>query len=124
MISYIPEAWLEALNNQSAWIDKPDERAAELSARAMDLHCRRQVDADTLSDMLEMVEAGRWYILGEIEEAYTLVGLFGYFPEECEWGTLVKVGEGEAVGRTPGKGSSEAWGKFETLDVPRVDGDR
>ena len=124
MISYIPEAWLEALNCQPSWIDKPDDYAAMLSDRAMDLHRRRQVDADTLSDMLEMVEAGRWYILGEIEEAYTLVGLFGYFPEECEWGTLVKVGEGEAVGRTPGRDTSEAWGKFGALDVPTVDGDR
>ena len=121
MISHIPEAWLEALNNQPAWIDKPDDYAAALSARAMDLHRRRQIDADTLSDMLEMVEAGRWYMLVEIEEAYALVGLFGYFPEECEWGTLVKVGEEEAVGRTPGRETSEAWEKFGALDVPRID---
>lgn len=91
MISHIPEAWLEALNCQPAWIDKPDDYAAALSARAMDLHRRRQVDADTLSDMLEMVEAGLWYMLVEREEAYAL-GLFGYHPEVCEWGTLIKVG--------------------------------
>ena len=91
MNSHIPEAWLEALNNQSEWIDRPDERAFELSARAMDLHRRRQVDADTLSGMLEMVESGRWYMLVEIEEAYA-IGLFGDHPEVCEWGTLIKVG--------------------------------
>ena len=121
MISYIPEAWLEALNSQPSWIDRPDSYAAALSARAMDMHRRRQIDAGMLSDMLEMVEAGRWYMLVEREEAYTLAGLFGYFPEECEWGTPVKAGEEEAVGRTPGKGSSEAWDKFGTLDVPNVD---
>ena len=119
MISHIPEAWLEALNCQPAWIDNPDGRAAELSARAMDLHRRRQVDADTLSDMLEMVEAGRWYMLVEIEEAYAL-GLFGYYPEECELGQLVRVGEREEIGRTPRREASEAWDKFGTLDVPNV----
>ena len=79
MNSYIPEAWLEALNNQPSWIDKPDEWAAMLSARAMDLHRRHQVDSGTLSDMLEMVEAGLWYMLVEREEAYA-IGLFRDHP--------------------------------------------
>ena len=91
MITHISEAWLADLNLQPAWIHRPDEYAFELSARAMDLHRRGQVDAETLSDMLEMVEAGRWYMLVEIEEAYA-IGLFGYHPEVCEWGTLIKVG--------------------------------
>ena len=54
---------------------------------ALDAHRRREVSAGELANMLEMAEAGRWWALGRIEEAYGL-DLFGYHPEVSERGRL------------------------------------
>jgi len=65
---------------------------------------RREVDADQLSEMLELAEAARLWALTEREEAWSL-GLFQYENwVDIEPGRIV-------VGRTPGRigGLSNTW---------------
>lgn len=75
MTPYLPEAWLADLKDRGSWITDPDGWASALSARAMEMHGRCEIASANLADMLEMVEAGRWWALSEIEEAFDL-GIF------------------------------------------------
>ncbi|MEX5587055.1 hypothetical protein ABFV45_06215 [Pseudomonas urmiensis] len=93
MISGLPRAWLDELNDQFALATDPDGRAAVLCAMAMAAHRRREVDADQLSEMLEFAEAARLYGLNDHEEAYAM-GLFEY-ESEAEWDRQVIKGFGK-----------------------------
>lgn len=69
MISGLPRAWLDELNDQFALATDPDGRAAVLCAMAMAAHRRREVDADQLCEMLEFAEAARVWALLEHEQS-------------------------------------------------------
>ncbi|WP_079229391.1 hypothetical protein [Pseudomonas putida] len=81
MMSSLPRAWLDELNDQCELATDPDGRAAVLSEMAMAAHRRREVDADQLCEMLEFVESARLYGLAEHEEWYAC-GLFKYTEPE------------------------------------------
>ena len=68
MMVGLPQAWLDELNDQAELLTDPDGRAAVLSEMAMAAHRRREVDAEQLSEMLEFVEAARYFGLNEVEE--------------------------------------------------------
>lgn len=89
-MSGLPMAWLAELDDHFALVTDPDGRAAVLSEMAHAAHRRGEVDAEDLTDMLELAEAGRYWALTEHEEAWHL-GLFGDFPEEPVW--AVRVGK-------------------------------
>lgn len=96
----IPRPWLDELYDGPALVTDPDGRAAVLAEMAYAASRRREVDAGTLSDMLELAEAARTWALLEHEEAWA-IGLLRYESAE-EWerdepGRIV-------VGRAPGKG--------------------
>lgn len=96
MISGLPRAWLDELNDQFALATDPDGRAAVLCAMALAAHRRREVDADQLSEMLEFAEAARLYGLNEHEDAYAM-GLFGYHDPLPDWGIQVIRGVGKVA---------------------------
>jgi hypothetical protein len=97
MMTGIPQAWLDELNDQSALITDPDGRAAVLDEMAYAAHRRREVCDDNLVDMLELAEAARAWALLEHDEAWH-IGLFQYEGfEDHEPGRIV-------VGRAPKKG--------------------
>ncbi|MFJ4347793.1 hypothetical protein [Pseudomonas sp. NPDC089401] len=81
MMSELPRAWLDELNDEFALATDPDGRSAVLSEMAMAAHRRREVDADQLCEMLEFVESARLYGLTEHEEWYA-IGLFKYTEPE------------------------------------------
>jgi len=66
----LPAEWVAELKDQSALITDPDGRAAVLSEMAFGAYRRGEASDDDLSAMLEMVEAGRWWAMSEIEEAF------------------------------------------------------
>ncbi len=66
----LPGGWVAALNDQSALITDPDGRAAVLSEMAFGAYRRGEASDDDLTDMLEMVEAGKLWAMSEIEEAF------------------------------------------------------
>lgn len=71
MMTGIPQAWLDELNDQFALVTDPDGRAAVLDEMAYAAHRRREVSAEDLVDMLELSEAARaWGLMG-IKEALT-----------------------------------------------------
>jgi len=96
MMSKLPRAWLDELNDHCALATDPDGRAAVLSEMAMAAHRRREVDADQLCEMLEFAEAARLFGLSEHEDAYA-IGLFGNREPEPDWGGQIFKG----VGRFP-----------------------
>ena len=69
MMSRLPRAWLDELNDQFALATDPDNRAAVLAEMAMAAHRRGEVDAGQLCEMLEFAEAARLWALVEDEEA-------------------------------------------------------
>lgn len=96
----IPRPWLDELYDSAALVTDPDGRAAVLNEMAYAASRRREVDAGTLSDMLELAEAARTWALLEHEEGCA-IGLLS-FESAGEWerdepGRIV-------VGRTPEEG--------------------
>lgn len=63
MMVGIPQAWVAELDDQTALINDPDERAAVLSEMAYAAHRRQEVDEGDLVDMLEIVESARLWAL-------------------------------------------------------------
>ncbi|HDS1735452.1 hypothetical protein [Pseudomonas sp. BP8] len=92
MMSRLPRAWLDELNDQFALTTDPDNRAAVLAEMAMAAHRRGEVDADQLCEMLEFTEAARLYGLNEHEDMYAC-GLRGYHDPLPEWGVEVIKGQ-------------------------------
>ena len=66
-------------------VTSPDGQRAKLRALANLAYQRRQVDADELSDMLEVTDAAREWGLLELEEGYHL-GLFHHAEHGLEAG--------------------------------------
>ncbi|MFV3379597.1 hypothetical protein [Pseudomonas sp. NY15354] len=95
MMVGIPQAWLDELNDQAELINDPDGRAIVLAEMAFAAHRRREVDSDQLSDMLEFVEAARYFGLNEVDEWYEL-GIFGHHEPLPEWGNQFFKGVGKA----------------------------
>jgi hypothetical protein len=77
MMSGIPKAWLDELNDQFSLVTDPDGRAAVLDEMAYYAHRRREVSTENLVDMLELAESARLWALLEHEEAWH-IGLFQY----------------------------------------------
>ncbi|MFJ4256525.1 hypothetical protein ACIP01_06140 [Pseudomonas monteilii] len=100
MMTGIPQAWMDELNDRFALVTDPEGRAAVLDAMTYAAHRRGEVSEGNLVDMLELAELARvWALLGH-EEAH-LIGLFSYEISNSldgdEPGRIV-------VGRTPGWG--------------------
>ena len=97
MMTGIPQAWMDELNDRFALVTDPDGRAAVLDEMAYAAHRRREVGDDNLVDMLELAESARAWALLEHEDAWHL-GLFEYE------GWVEREPERIAVGGTPGRG--------------------
>lgn len=93
MMEGIPKAWLDELNDQFSLVTDPDGRAAVLDEMAYAAHRRREVNSETLVDMLELAEAGRVWALMEHEEAWA-IGLFGDYEPDHHGGYHVIKGAG------------------------------
>lgn len=91
MMAGIPQAWVGELDDQTALVTDPDGRAAVLSEMAYAARRRRDIDDDTLVDMLELAEAARMWALMEHEQAWAL-GLFGDYPQDHPGGAQVMKG--------------------------------
>ena len=70
MMAGIPQAWIDELNDQFALITDPDGRAAVLDEMAYAANRRREVSAEHLVDMLEIVESARLWALDESERGW------------------------------------------------------
>ena len=81
MMAALPKAWLAELNDHSELITDPDGRAAVLCEMAYAAHRRREVDSSQLSEILEFVEAARWWAHNELEEAWD-IGIFAEYPPD------------------------------------------
>lgn len=92
----IPQAWALELDDRAALVTDPDARAAVLSEMAYAARRRRDIDDDTLVDMLELAEAARMWALMEHEEAWAL-GLFGEYPQDHPRGAQVIHGSGKPI---------------------------
>jgi hypothetical protein len=68
-------AWKLMVEDRQDLVTDPDGQRAKLRELAMLAYQRYQVDADELSDMLEITEAAREWGLLELEEGYHL-GMF------------------------------------------------
>jgi len=79
----LPSAWLAELDDSFELIVDPDGRAAVLAEMAFATRRRGEIDDGQLSDMLEFVEAARYWGLQEQEEAWHL-GIF-YYESEADW---------------------------------------
>lgn len=75
MMVGMPQAWLDELNDQCELSTDPDGRAAVLSEMAMAAHRRREVDADQLCEMLELVESARLWALEHEPSGGQLIGV-------------------------------------------------
>ncbi|MEN5033796.1 hypothetical protein [Pseudomonas sp. TWI929] len=95
MMSQLPRAWLDELNDEFELATDPEGRAAVLSEMAMAAHRRREVDADQLCEMLEFVDSARLFGLSEHEEMYAC-GLFKYHEPLPDWGGQIIKGVGKA----------------------------
>lgn len=102
--------WELMIEDHCELVTSPDDQREKLRALAMLAYQRYQVDADELSDMLEITDAAREWGLCELEEGYRL-GMF----ESREFGpqTGTQYFNGESLvravfGRTPGEGKSRA----------------
>ncbi|MGV5490209.1 hypothetical protein ACK1VC_06870 [Pseudomonas sp. XP2] len=93
MMTRIPRAWIDELNDRFALVTDPEGRAAVLSEMAYAAHRRRDVDDNDLVDMLELAEAGRMWALMEHEEAWA-IGLFGDYEPDHHAGYQVIKGAG------------------------------
>lgn len=63
----LPQAWVAELDDQTALVTDPDGRADVLSEMAYAARRRRDIDDDTLVDMLELAEAARLWALTDVE---------------------------------------------------------
>lgn len=79
----IPRPWLDEIGDRVELIADPDGRALVMTEMAMAAHRRREVASDTLSEMLELVEAARFWAHNEREEGFAM-GLLK-FESEAEW---------------------------------------
>lgn len=93
-------AWKLAVEDMQDLVTDPDGHRAKLRELAMLAYQRYQVDADELSDMLEVTDAAREWGLLELEHGYYL-GLFQRPEHDLEPGTqcfykgrLIRVCEG------------------------------
>jgi hypothetical protein len=67
--------WQRVVEDRQDLVTDPDGQRVKLRELAMLAYQRRQVDANVLSDMLEVTDASREWGLLELEEAYRL-GMF------------------------------------------------
>jgi uncharacterized Ntn-hydrolase superfamily protein len=67
--------WTRMVEDRQDLVTDPDGQRAKLRELAMLAYQRRQVDADELSDMLEITDAAREWGMTELEEGYHL-GIF------------------------------------------------
>jgi hypothetical protein len=67
--------WKRMVEDRFELVTDPDGQRAKLRDLAMLAYQRNQVDADELSDMLEVTDAAREWGLMELEEGYHL-GIF------------------------------------------------
>ena len=74
-----PQAWIAELGDRVELINDPDGRAAALRDLAYACYRGREVTSDQISDMLELIDAARWWALNEQEEVWAL-GMFDYYP--------------------------------------------
>ncbi len=74
-----PQAWIAELGDRVGLISDPDARAAVLRDLAYACYRDHQVSYDQMADMLELVDAARWWAFNEQEEAWAL-GMFDYYP--------------------------------------------
>lgn len=79
-------AWKIMVEDMQDLVTDPDGQRAKLRELAMLAYQRYQVDADELSDMLEVTDAAREWGLLELEEGFHL-GLFYRPQHELEAGT-------------------------------------
>jgi hypothetical protein len=79
-------AWKSMVEDRHDLVTNPDGQRAKLRELAMLAYQRYQVDADELSDMLEVTDAAREWGLLELEEGFHL-GLFHRPEHELEAGT-------------------------------------
>jgi hypothetical protein len=79
-------AWKLMIEDMQDLVTDPDGQRAKLRELAMLAYQRYQVDADELSDMLEVTDAAREWGLLELEEGFHL-GLFQRPVHELEAGT-------------------------------------
>ncbi|MCE0961712.1 MULTISPECIES: hypothetical protein [Pseudomonas] len=100
MMTRIPQAWMDELNDRFALVTDPEGRASVLDAMAYAAHRRGEVSDENLVDMLELSEAARAWGLVEVDEAYH-IGLFSY---EISNGWDGDEPGRVVVGRTPGWG--------------------
>ncbi|WP_054926333.1 hypothetical protein [Pseudomonas sp. NBRC 111142] len=59
----LPQAWVAELHDRVALTADPDGRAAVLNEMAYAARRRRDINDDTLADMLELAEAARLWAL-------------------------------------------------------------
>ena len=67
-----PKDWIAELGDRMELINDPDARAAALRDLAYACYRGREVTSDQISDMLELIDAARWWALNEQEEAWAL----------------------------------------------------
>jgi hypothetical protein len=80
-----PKDWIAELGDRMELINDPDARAAQLRELAYGCYSNHQVTYDQMADMLELIDAARWWAFNEQEEAWAL-DLF----QDCK-----KVDDGE-----------------------------
>ena len=78
--------WKVLIEDHAELVTSPDGQLAALRKLAMLAYQRYQVDADELSDMLEVTDAAREWGLLELEHGYCL-GLFQRPEHDLEPGT-------------------------------------
>jgi hypothetical protein len=74
-----PREWIAELGDRMELINDPDARAAEIRELAYGCYRSREVTSDQISDMLELINAARWWAFNEQEEAWAL-DMFNYYP--------------------------------------------
>ncbi|WP_313740452.1 hypothetical protein [Pseudomonas sp.] len=76
----LPQNLLKELNSHSEFVVDPEQHARMLTAMAFAARARREIGQGELSDVLEIIEAGKLWALEEIADAYE-IGLF--MDEDC-----------------------------------------
>jgi hypothetical protein len=67
-----PKDWIAELGDRMELINDPDARAAQLRELAYGCYSNHQVTYDQMADMLELIDAARWWAFNEQEEACAL----------------------------------------------------
>lgn len=79
-------AWKLMVEDRQELVTDPDGQRVKLRELAMLAYQRYQVDAEQLSDMLEITDAAREWGLIELEEGYRL-GILRHQADDFEAGT-------------------------------------